>query len=152
MISENKRLKSHILLLFFVIILAGCSKAPVRPDVEGLWRLERITVLSTGETVQCGTLYYGITRLVTELSRLDGSRLYGEYISRTSYQDDETTLVLSDFKVRGGTSDTGEDAPVEGLLRYGIDSRLETRFRIVRCDGSTMTLQSDYSRLELKKF
>ncbi|MCF2582720.1 lipocalin-like domain-containing protein [Bacteroides caecigallinarum] len=28
----------------------------------------------------------------------------------------------------------------------------ETKFRIVHCNGKTMTLESEYSRLELRKF
>lgn len=134
---------STLLLLF---ILTGCKKAPVNSDVEGFWKLKKITVLSTEETTGCEDLYYGITRMVTEVKGA------GTYISRTEYRDNETKLVLKDFKVRGGTSDTGDNAPVEGLKTYGINSQEETVFDIVECDGKKMTLQSDYSRLELEKF
>lgn len=138
-------------LLFLCLQLISCEKAPIRSDVEGFWRLERYTVLSTDETIECTRLYYSITRLVTEVSDKGGNG-FGAYIARTGYEDNENTLVLSDFKVRGGTADNGEDAPVEGLRNYGINSREETKFRIIDCDGKTMTLESDYARLELRKF
>lgn len=138
-------------LLFLCLQLISCEKAPIRSDVEGFWRLERYTVLSTDETVECNRLYYSITRLVTEVSDKGGNG-FGAYIARTGYEDNENTLVLSDFKVRGGTADNGEDAPVEGLRNYGINSREETKFRIIDCDGKTMTLESDYACLELRKF
>lgn len=138
-------------LLFLCLQLISCEKAPIRSDVEGFWRLERYTVLSTDETIECNRLYYSITRLVTEVSDKGGNG-FGAYIARTGYEDNENTLVLSDFKVRGGTADNGEDAPVEGLRNYGINSREETKFRIIDCDGKTMTLESDYARLELRKF
>lgn len=141
----------HLPIISFLILFVSCDKAPIRSDVEGFWRLERYTVLSTDETIECNRLYYSITRLVTEVSDKGGNG-FGAYIARTGYEDSENTLVLSDFKVRGGTADNGEDAPVEGLRNYGINSREETKFRIIDCNGKTMTLESDYARLELRKF
>ena len=141
----------HLPIISFLILFVSCDKAPIRSDVEGFWRLERYTVLSTDETIECNRLYYSITRLVTEVSDKGGYG-FGAYIARTGYEDSENTLVLSDFKVRGGTADNGEDAPVEGLRNYGINSREETKFRIIDCNGKTMTLESDYARLELRKF
>lgn len=141
----------HLPIISFLILFVSCDKAPIRSDVEGFWRLERYTVLSTDETIECNRLYYSITRLVTEVSDKGGNG-FGAYIARTGYEDNENILVLSDFKVRGGTADNGEDAPVEGLRNYGINSREETKFRIIDCNGKTMTLESDYARLELRKF
>ena len=162
--TKNQQLKTivYLLLFFFLFIIVGCKKAPLRNDVEGFWKLERFTILSTDEKrftilstdeiIECKNQYYSITRLVTEVSERNGTNGYGTYIARTGYEDNESTLVLSDFKVRGGTADTGENAPIEGLLNYGINSQKETKFRIINCNGKTMTLQSDYALLELRKF
>ena len=141
----------YLPIVLFLALFVSCGKAPIRSDVEGFWRLERYTVLSTDETVECKRLYYSITRQVTEVTDKGGNG-FGTYICRTGYEDDENTLVLMDFKVRAGTGDNGVDAPVEGLRHYGIDSQEETKFRIVHCNGKTMTLESEYARLELKKF
>ena len=141
----------YLPIVLFLALFVSCGKAPVRSDVEGFWRLEKYTVLSTDETVECNRLYYSITRMVTEVSDKGGNG-YGTYICRTGYEDDENTLVLRDFKVRAGTGDNGKDAPVEKLRHYGIDSQEETKFRIVHCNGKTMTLESEYARLELRKF
>lgn len=131
---------------------AGCKKAPINSDVEGLWVLERFTVAGTGETVECERLYYSITRMVTEVAEKDGSKGYGAYIGRTEYRNGETQLVVKDFKVRKSTSDNGQDAPVEKLKHFGIGNQQETVFDIEYCNGKKMTLQSDYARLELTKF
>ena len=48
-------------LLFLCLQLISCEKAPIRSDVEGFWKLERFTVLSTDETVECQNLYYSIS-------------------------------------------------------------------------------------------
>lgn len=149
---KTKNISIYIyVLLFLCLQLISCEKAPIRSDVEGFWRLERYTLISTDETVECNRLYYSITRLVTEVSDRGGNG-FGAYIARTRYEDNENTLVLSDFKIRWNTSDNHEDAPVESLRNYGINSREETKFRIIDCNGKTMTLESDYARLELRKF
>lgn len=139
------------LLIYLVFTLFGCAKAPIRSDVEGFWKLERFFVISTGENIICNRLYYSITRMVTEVSD-KGSNGFGSYISRTFYENDNTVLVFKDFKIRNVNGDTGEDASLEGLLHFGINSQEETKFDIVNCNGKTMTIQSDYARLELKKF
>ena len=41
---------------------------------------------------------------------------------------------------------------MEKLIPYGINSRDEIKFRIVHCNGKTMTLESEYARLEMRKF
>ena len=69
-----------------------------------------------------------------------------------NYHSHNTVIQAKDFKVRGGTADTGENAPVDGLRNYGINSQKMTEFQIIHCNGESMILQSDYARLELKKF
>ena len=138
--------------LGMVTSLSGCKKAPINTDGEGLWILDEFTVKETGETVECERLYYSITRMVTEVAEKQGSKDYGAYIGRTEYRNDETQLVVKDFKVRHYTTDTGENAPVEQLKHFGIDNQQETVFDIVKCNGKKMTPESDYARLELTKF
>ena len=93
----------HFLITIIIMsaLLAGCSRAPIRPDVEGFWKLRQFTLVSTGETVECSNLYYSITNVVTQVSEREGSNGYGAYVSRTEYRDNETKLVLKDFKVSG---------------------------------------------------
>lgn len=133
-------------------MVTGCQKEPINSKVEGFWQLREFTVKETGETVVCQRMYYGITRMVTELSEKEGTKGYGDYIGRTKYRKNETQLVLKDFKVRSITSDNKQDAPVEDLRHFGINSQEETVFDIVNCNGKAMTLESDYARLELRKF
>ena len=132
--------------------LNGCQKAPINSDIEGQWILKQFTIRETDETVTCQRLYYSITRMVTEVAEKQGPNGYGAYIGRTEYRNDETQLVVKDFKVRQSTSDSGENAPVEKLRYFGIDNQAETVFDVIHCNGKTMTLESDYARLELEKF
>lgn len=148
-----KRFLAQILAGICILAgLSGCQKAPINSDIEGQWILKQFTLRKTDETVTCERLYYSITRMVTEVAEKQGPNGYGTYIGRTEYRNNETQLVVKDFKVRQSTSDSGEDAPVEQLRHFGIDNQAETVFDVVHCNGKTMTLESDYARLELEKF
>lgn len=148
-----KRFLAQILAGICILAgLSGCQKAPINSDIEGQWILKQFTLRETDETVTCERLYYSITRMVTEVAEKQGPNGYGTYIGRTEYRNNETQLVVKDFKVRQSTGDSGEDAPVEQLRHFGIDNQVETVFDVVYCNGKTMTLQSDYARLELEKF
>lgn len=148
-----KRFLAQILAGICILAgLSGCQKAPINSDIEGLWILKQFTIRETDETVTCERLYYSITRMVTEVAEKQGPNGYGAYIGRTEYRNDETQLVVKDFKVRQSTGDSGENAPVEKLRPFGIDNQAETVFEVVHCNGKTMTLESDYARLELEKF
>lgn len=148
-----KRFLAQILAAICILTgLNGCQKAPINSDIEGQWILKQFTIRETDETVTCERLYYSITRMVTEVAEKQGPNGYGTYIGRTEYRNNETQLVVKDFKVRQSTGDSGEDAPVEKLRHFGIDNQVETVFDVVHCNGKTMTLESDYARLELEKF
>lgn len=148
-----KRFLAQILAGICILAgLSGCQKAPINSDIEGQWILKQFTLRKTDETVTCERLYYSITRMVTEVAEKQGPNGYGTYIGRTEYRNNETQLVVKDFKVRQSTGDSGEDAPVEKLRHFGINNQVETVFDVVYCNGKTMTLESDYARLELEKF
>lgn len=138
--------------LVVALVMQGCQKAPINNDIEGFWQLEQFVVKDTREVVTCERLYYSITRMVTEVAEKQGPNGYGSYIGRTEYRNNETQLVLKDFKVRANTSDNKQDAPVEMLRHFGIDNQAETVFNVRSCDGKYMTLESDYALLKLRKF
>ena len=145
-------MKLKYILLLLCIQLISCEKAPIREDVEGYWQLKRVTYLETGEAVEYNGLYYSISMMLVKVSDPHGRYGCGQAFGRLKYEDDNSSLVFSDFYVGAGNVDTGVQAKVENLIPYGINSRDEIKFRIVHCNGKTMTLESEYSRLELRKF
>lgn len=152
LLNSSTRQLVTLSTLLLVLLVTSCEKAPIRPDVEGYWQLKSVNYLETGETVEYNGLYYSITRMLVSVSDPHGRYGCGQAFGRLEYQDDNNSLVFSDFYVGAGNVDTGEPAPLSSLIPYGINSREETKFRIIHCNGKTMTLQSDYARLELKKF
>lgn len=147
-----KKWITSILIIIFIFTNTGCKKAPINSDVEGFWILENFTILETDETVKCERLYYGITRMLTEIAEKQGTNGYGTYIGCTEYRNNETQLVLKDFKTKVETGDNGKNAPIEMLKHFGINNQQETIFNIISCNGKNMILESDYARLSLKKF
>ena len=145
-------MKLKYILLLLCLQLISCEKAPIREDVEGYWQLKSVTYLETGETVEYNGLYYSISMMLVKVSDPYNRYGCGQAFGRLKYEDDNNSLVFSDFYVGAGNVDTGEPAKVENLIPYGINSRDEIKFRIVHCNGKTMTLESEYSRLELRKF
>lgn len=147
-----KKLLTVLYIFCQIIGTNGCKKAPINSNIEGMWILKQFTILETNKTVACQRLYYSITHMVTEVAEKKGPNGYGTYIGKTEYRENETQLVLKDFKVRANTSDNKQNAPIEGLRNFGINNQQETIFSIVHCNGKTMTLKSDYAQLELEKF
>lgn len=150
------KIQKYCLLTIFYIVISicmfSCQKAPINNKIQGLWILKEFTILENGEKNICERLYYSIGRFVTEISEKQGNNGYGTYIGITEFANDETKIILKDFKIRKGSGDEGIDAPVEKLLPFGINNQKETIFEIVNCNGKSMTLESDYARLELEKF
>lgn len=140
-------------ITLLVMLLSGCKKAPIDSQIQGFWILQQFTTLEDGEVHPCERLYYSIGRSVTEISERQGPNGYGHYVGLTEFREDNTVLVVKDFKPKNSAAgDTGEKAPVEKLRPFGINNQEETVFEILHCNGKTMTLESDYAQLELEKF
>ena len=88
-----------------------------------------------------------------KLRKRQGTQGYGDFIGRFGYTDEGREAVMSEFKVRAGTSDSKKDATLEQLKPFGIGA-METTFRIVKADGKALVLESesDYAKLELKRY
>lgn len=151
-----KRISFHTIILLSVLLamsFGSCRKAPIDDHIQGFWILKEFTTLEDQTLHPCERLYYSIGRFVTEVSERQGPNGYGHFVGLTEFKDENNILVLKDFKRKNSAQgDSGEKAKIEDLLPYGICSPEKTIFHIVRCDGKTMTLESDYARLELKKF
>lgn len=147
-----KTLTLKLGIICMLALSAGCTKGPINEDIEGFWMLKSFTTMADGETHHCERLFFGITRMVTEISEKQGEQGLQDCVARTEYNDDQTQLILRDFKQRGGTYDNGKNATPEQLQPFGINNQVITVFEIIHCNGCKMTLQSDYARLELEKF
>lgn len=152
--------KSKATLVYAIVVLGvilacllmqGCAKEPVDSSVEGFWKLERFTTKEDGAVHEPERIFYGITRYVVEIAERQGTQGYGDFIGRFAYADEGREVVMSEFKVRAGTSDSKKDATLEQLKPFGIGAA-ETTFRIVKAEGKVLVLESEYATLELKRY
>lgn len=146
----NKRIYTG-LLVFLLILLGGCEKAPINSDIEGMWKLEEYTTTEDGVTHPCERIYYSIQLWVVDIAEKQGTNGYAPSIGRFAYGEDGNTVIMKDFYYRKGTTDSKEPTKLEDLQPYGLNS-LETTFEIVKSDGKNMVLRSDYATLTFSKF
>ena len=146
----NKRIYTG-LLVFLLVLLGGCEKAPINSDIEGMWKLEEYTTTEDGVTHPCERIYYSIQLWVVDIAEKQGTKGYASSIGRFAYGEDENTVIMKDFYYRKGTTDSKEPTKLEDLQPYGLNS-LETTFEIVKSDGKNMVLRSDYATLTFSKF
>ncbi|MCZ8371478.1 lipocalin-like domain-containing protein [Phocaeicola acetigenes] len=146
----NKRIYTG-LLVFLLILLGGCEKAPINSDIEGMWKLEEYTTTEDGVTHPCERIYYSIQLWVVDIAEKQGTKGYAPSIGRFAYGEDGNTVIMKDFYYRKGTTDSKEPTKLEDLQPYGLNS-LETTFEIVKSDGKNMVLRSDYATLTFSKF
>ena len=144
-------------LVFLTIIMMscffiGCKKAPINEKIEGHWLVESITTLEDNETTYPYRLYYGIGRTLTELFEKQGNLGLGRYLCRTEYRENETVLVLKDFVIRVDSGDKGETPTREKLEPYGIINPQETVFNVLKSTRKRLVIESDWARIELKRF
>lgn len=140
-------------ILFFLgcILTNGCSKAPINSTIEGFWKLEYFITKEDNVRHDCERLYYSITRYVVEVAEKQGTHGYGAYIGRFEYQNDETQVVMKEFKQRYSTGDNGKDATIEQLKPFGINA-INTTFNVVTAKDKKLVLESDYATLVFSKF
>ena len=144
--------KSHWLyaaiLLLLLPLLASCDKAPINSKIEGHWQLERFTILETNETTPCERIYWGITRAGAKLFEKQGPHGYAMLDALIEYRENQTIFVLKDIRLGDGKT-----MPTPAQLHpYGLNNADASIFDVVKSTHKQMILQSDYARLEFKKF
>lgn len=152
--KQMKRLYAILLpvgILAAMLFMNGCSKAPINSTIEGLWRLEYFITKEDNARHDCERLFYGITRYVVEVSEKQGTHGYGSFIGRFEYRNDETQVVMKEFKQRYSTGDNGIDATPEQLMPFGLNAT-HTVFDVVEAKGKKLVLESNYATLTFSKF
>ena len=136
------------LLLLLLPLLASCEKEPINRNIEGHWRLEQFTIHETKETVTCERIFWGITRVGAKLIEKQGPHGYPSLDALVEYRNDETLFVLKDIRL----GDRKTKPTPEQMHPYGLNNASESIFRVLQSTHKEMVLESDYARLEFRKF
>lgn len=152
--KQMKRLYAILLpvgILAAMLFMNGCSKAPINDKLEGMWKLESFITLDDHQKHVCERIYYSITRQVVEVAEKQGTHGYGAFIGRMEYHDGDV-ITMGEFKVRGGTTDTKEDATDKQMEPFGMCKANLTVFSIKELTGKKLVLESNYATLTFSKF
>ena len=160
MITECKNLKDmkttikktmhYGLVCLLLCLLAGCKKAPMNSKIEGFWQLLEFTTEADGETHPCNRIYYSIQLWVAEVSERGGDLGAGSFRGRYRYDEETNTVTLKEMSTYA-TPENSRPATREELHPFGLDST-DTTFDVIKADGKSLILKSDYATLTLKRF
>ena len=136
------------LVCLLLSLLAGCKKAPMNSNIEGFWQLLEFTTQADGETHPCNRIYYSIQLWVAEVR--GGDLGAGSFRGRYRYDEETNTVTLKEMSTYA-TPENSRPATREELHPFGLDST-DTTFDVIKADGKSLILKSDYATLTLKRF
>ena len=115
------------------LIVSACGKPPINGDLDGRWQIMKIAYAS-GEEETPERAYYSVALHTINLMKVDVTSQTGNM----EYTGDSLFVVMPVSKV-------------EDLLPFGMNGT-EQRFGIKELTSKHLVLQSDYARLEFRKF
>lgn len=147
----NKKIATWGFMLLMLLITWSCDKKwPINGNLDGYWQLMTVETKADGVKTDCNRMYMGIQLHMIELKDLGGNG-YKSFFGEFSYDEDQNIVVIKNLKGKSSTSDNGQLANIKDLNPYGINAQ-ETIFKVVKADGKTLILESDYARLTMKSF
>lgn len=126
-------MKKGFIIILLAVLASACGKLPINGDLDGRWQIMKIEYAS-GEEDTPERAYYSIALHSINLMQVGG----GSQNGKMEYTGDSlfVTMPIS----------TKED-----LLPFGMDSTVQ-HFGVKELTSKHLVLQSDYARLEFRKF
>ena len=126
-------MKRYIIGALLLLMAGACGKMPINGDLDGRWQIMKIEYAS-GEEEMPERAYYSVALHTINLMKVDVTSQTGNM----EYTGDSLFVVMSVSKV-------------EDLLPFGMNGT-EQRFGVKELTSKYLVLQSDYARLEFRKF
>ena len=126
-------MKRYIIGALLLLIASACGKMPINGDLDGRWQIMKIEYAS-GEEEMPERAYYSVALHTINLMKVDVTSQTGNM----EYTGDSLFVVMPVSKV-------------EDLLPFGMNGT-EQRFGVKELTSKYLVLQSDYARLEFRKF
>ena len=126
-------MKKGIFFTLLILFISACGKMPINGDLDGRWQIMKIEYAS-GEEETPERAYYSVALHTINLMQVGVSNQTGnmEYTGDSLF----VTMPIS---------------TVEDLLPFGMNGT-ELRFGVKELTSKHLVLQSDYARLEFRKF
>ena len=116
-----------------MLMASACGKMPINGDLDGRWQIMKIAYAS-GEEEMPERAYYSVALHTINLMKVDVTSQTGNM----EYTGDSLFVVMSVSKVKD-------------LLPFGMNGT-EQRFGVKELTSKYLVLQSNYARLEFRKF
>ena len=126
-------MKRYIIGALLLLMASACGKMPINGDLDGRWQIMKIEYASGEEEVP-ERAYYSVALHTINLMKVGVSNQTGNM----EYTGDSLFVVMPISKV-------------EDLLPFGMNGT-EQRFGVKELTSNNLVLQSDYARLEFRKF
>lgn len=131
-------MKKGLILLFAILLcgLTSCDKKFGYKHLDGMWQMQAITYLDSETTVQPDDMYFSFQMNIIEVKQLGTALFNGTF--------DYTQGVISSNLRVGETN-------LHLLPHFGMNAP-DQNFKVVKLTSDKLILQSDYARLELRKY
>ena len=126
-------MKRYIIAVLLILIVSACGKTPINGDLDGRWQIMKIEYAS-GEEETPERAYYSVALHTINLMQVGVTSQTGNM----EYTGDSLFVKMSVSKI-------------EDLLPFGMNDTKQ-RFGVKELTSKHLVLQSDYARLEFRKF
>ena len=126
-------MKRYIIAVLLILIVSACGKTPINGDLDGRWQIIKIEYAS-GEEETPERAYYSVALHTINLMQVGVTSQTGNM----EYTGDSLFVEMPVSKI-------------EDLLPFGMNGT-EQRFGVKELTSKHLVLQSDYARLEFRKF
>ena len=126
-------MKRYIIAVLLILIVSACGKTPINGDLDGRWQIMKIEYAS-GEEETPERAYYSVALHTINLMQVGVTSQTGNM----EYTGDSLFVEMPVSKI-------------EDLLPFGMNDTKQ-RFRVKELTSKHLVLQSDYARLEFRKF
>ena len=133
MMTLINTMKRYITAVLLVLIVSSCGKMPINGDLDGRWQIMKIEYASGVEEAP-ERAYYSVALHTINLMKVSRKFQTGNM----EYTGDSLFVVMP-------------VSQVEDLLPFGMNGT-EQRFGVKELTSKYLVLQSDYARLEFRKF
>ncbi|MBC8618433.1 MULTISPECIES: lipocalin-like domain-containing protein [Parabacteroides] len=126
-------MKRYIIAVLLILIVSACGKTPINGDLDGRWQIMKIEYAS-GEEETPERAYYSVALHTINLMQVGVTSQTGNM----EYTGDSLFVEMPVSKI-------------EDLLPFGMNDTKQ-RFGVKELTSKHLVLQSDYARLEFRKF
>ena len=123
----------YIIAVLLILIVSACGKTPINGDLDGRWQIMKIEYAS-GEEETPERVYYSVALHTINLMQVGVTSQTGNM----EYTGDSLFVEMPVSKI-------------EDLLPFGMNDTKQ-RFGVKELTSKHLVLQSDYARLEFRKF